>query len=147
MREVFRFKIELGKNVLHRNSLAAALSKPSLAVAKTPAVLLGHGFIVRRSRRHGASDRIEQHELQEPDRGCDLRIRQLFDELVRVLLFRYGFHRRQPINSMLQNLKRPHARLSSVPVGAVRRTSAPPPSRSRSEEHTSELQSPMYLVC
>src|SRR5437762_4095662 len=34
------------------------------------------------------------------------------------------------------------------PSAAVRRRGSPPcPGSSRSEEHTSELQSPMYLVC
>src|ERR1035438_6379301 len=34
---------------------------------------------------HGTGDRIEQHELEEADRSGDPRIRQPFDEFVRVL--------------------------------------------------------------
>src|SRR5437879_6952157 len=36
---------------------------------------------------------------------------------------------------------------SSMVVGRRRCVGAAPPSHDRSEEHTSELQSPMYLVC
>jgi hypothetical protein len=43
-----------------------------LAVVKAPTVLFRHRFIVRQGRRRGASDRIEQHELQKSDSGLDL---------------------------------------------------------------------------
>src|SRR5437764_7042334 len=39
------------------------------------------------------------------------------------------------------------ARSSTAPARWERRSSSRPPSEVRSEEHTSELQSPMYLVC
>src|SRR5438552_8321145 len=44
---------------------------------------------------------------------------------------------------------RPRARRARAPPAAIRRRAPrlPPPRRPRSEEHTSELQSPDHLVC
>jgi len=84
-REIFRPGTELSENIFHRNSLAAPLRKPGLATVEAAVVLFGHWFIIGRSRGKGPSDGVKEHELQNTDRRSDLRIRQPFDQLVRVL--------------------------------------------------------------
>src|SRR5437764_7729115 len=48
-----------------------------------------------------------------------------------------------PYTTLFRSLHEPHVRAG----GGRRRRRAPAVPRQRSEEHTSELQSPMYLVC
>jgi hypothetical protein len=40
--KIFRFEVELGQHVCHRNTLPALLAKPSLAFVKAAAVLFGY---------------------------------------------------------------------------------------------------------
>jgi len=69
--EILGLEAALSQNVFHGNA-PALLPKPSLNPVKAAAVLLGHGFIIGWRRSQGASDGIEQRELQEANRGSDL---------------------------------------------------------------------------
>jgi hypothetical protein len=59
---------------------------------KALAVLLGHVLIVGRRSNQGAPGGIEQHELQKPNRGGDLGIRQRFNEFVRPMFLCVSVH-------------------------------------------------------
>jgi hypothetical protein len=65
-------KPELGQDIFHENAFSAALRKPSLAVVKAAAILVGYGFIVERSSGQSTRHAIDQHELQEANRDRNL---------------------------------------------------------------------------
>jgi hypothetical protein len=61
------------------------LGKPGLASVKAAPVFLGHGFMVGLGLSRGAGDDVEEHQLQGADGRADLRVRQPFDEIGRVM--------------------------------------------------------------
>jgi hypothetical protein len=57
-REIFQREAELSEHLFHRDPLAAALAKPSLACVEALAVLFRDGLIIRRGSGYGASEPI-----------------------------------------------------------------------------------------
>jgi len=79
-REIFERQAEIGKNLFHRNALAAALGEPNLSLANTATVLVGDRFIV-----DGCGGGSVQHGFQQTSDSRKLRRRQALNQFVDVL--------------------------------------------------------------
>ena len=78
-RDVFRFEPELGKNLFHRNSLAAALREPSLPITEAATVFFRDRLVIYR-----ASSRID-HDFLQTTNSCNLTRCETVYEFVNLL--------------------------------------------------------------
>jgi hypothetical protein len=82
--QIVRCNAHLGKQILHRNTLATAVSKPGLTFIKTAAILLGYGFVVGRGHGDRTGHGIDHH-FEQMTNGRELAWIKLVEQLMSIL--------------------------------------------------------------